>query len=52
MSRNVPLPPLLHRQAWAVRLHDKDSGIPYGIALAAAALTVYPDTIWMRAIAG
>lgn len=52
MSRGLPLPPLLLRQAWAVRLHDKDSGIPYGIALAAAALTVYPDTVWMRAIAG
>jgi prepilin peptidase CpaA len=52
VSRSLPLPALLARQAWAVRLHDKASGIPYGIALAAAALTVYPNTIWMRAIAG
>jgi Flp pilus assembly protein protease CpaA len=26
-----------------------DAGVPYGIALAAAALMVYPDTTWMTA---
>jgi len=46
------LPHFLSGQAWAERLHRKDSGVPYGIALAAAALAVYPDTIWMKAIAG
>jgi prepilin peptidase CpaA len=50
--RTMPLPSLLSAQPWAVRLHRKDSGVPYGIALAAAALVVYPDTIWMKAIAG
>ena len=50
--RTMPLPSLLAGQQWAERLHRKDSGVPYGIALAAAALVVYPDTIWMRAIAG
>jgi prepilin peptidase CpaA len=50
--RTMPLPNLLSGQPWAVRLHHKDSGVPYGIALAAAALVVYPDTIWMKAIAG
>jgi prepilin peptidase CpaA len=50
--RNLPLPNLLWRQQWAQRLHSKDAGVPYGIALAAAALAVYPDTAWMRAIAG
>jgi prepilin peptidase CpaA len=50
--RTVPLPSLLTGQAWAERLHRKDCGVPYGIALAAAALAVYPDTIWMKAIAG
>jgi prepilin peptidase CpaA len=29
------------------RLHRMDSGVPYGIALAAAALAVYPQTTWM-----
>jgi prepilin peptidase CpaA len=50
--RTMPLPSLLTGQQWAERLHRKDAGVPYGIALAAAALAIYPDTIWMRAIAG
>jgi prepilin peptidase CpaA len=49
--RALPLPGLLTGQDWAERLHRKDTGVPYGIALAAAALIVYPDTIWMRAVA-
>jgi len=28
----------------------KDGGVPYGIALAAAALAVYPETQWMTAV--
>ena len=39
-------------QAWAMRLHDRKMGIPYGIALAAAALWVYPSTQWFAGIAG
>ena len=35
-------------EAWALRLHRCDSGIPYGIALAAGALLVYPHTVWFR----
>jgi prepilin peptidase CpaA len=50
--RTFPLPQLLSGQSWAERLHRRDTGVPYGIALAAAALAVYPDTIWMKAIAG
>ena len=50
--RTMPLPSLLSGQSWAERLHRQDSGVPYGIALAASALVVYPDTIWMKAIAG
>jgi prepilin peptidase CpaA len=49
--RNLPLPPFLASQGWLARLHQKDEGVPYGIALAAAALCVYPDTPWMKAIA-
>ncbi|HSV23853.1 MAG TPA: prepilin peptidase [Xanthobacteraceae bacterium] len=41
------LPPMLARQAWLSRLHEPNGGVPYGIALAAAALVVYPTTIWM-----
>ena len=49
--RMAPLPEWLARQAWVERLHSKDGGVPYGIALAAAALAVYPDTAWMAAAA-
>jgi prepilin peptidase CpaA len=49
--RLFPLPNALEGTSWAERLHRKDAGVPYGIALAAAALIVYPDTIWMHALA-
>ncbi len=49
--RMIPLPQVLAAQVWVQRLHQKDGGVPYGIALAAGALCVYPDTIWMKAIA-
>ena len=45
--RRLPLPAPLARQAWIIRLHETGGGIPYGIALAAAALVVYPKTGWM-----
>ena len=45
--RQYALPPLLAGRAWIERLHRTDGGIPYGIALAAAALVVYPATPWM-----
>ena len=35
--------------AWAYRLHLPKSGIPYGIAIAASALYVYPKTPWFSA---
>ncbi|HEX5509128.1 MAG TPA: prepilin peptidase [Pseudolabrys sp.] len=45
--RFLPLPAMLARQAWITRLHEKGEGVPYGIALAIAALFVYPHTEWM-----
>jgi len=45
--RKLPLPEALARQSWILRLHETGGGVPYGIALAAAALTVYPKTAWM-----
>jgi prepilin peptidase CpaA len=48
--RRLPLPGPLARQTWILRLHDAGGGVPYGIALAAAALTVYPKTGWMPAL--
>lgn len=43
--RNLPLPAQLQRMKWLDRLHDKKQGVPYGIALAAAAMLVYPQTM-------
>ena len=48
--RQWPLPYGLAGQAWLARLHDKQTGIPYGIALALGALLVYPETEWVKAI--
>jgi prepilin peptidase CpaA len=45
--RSAVLPAFIVRQPWLARLHDRRVGVPYGIALAAAALAVYPNTIWM-----
>lgn len=45
--RKLPLPGPLARQPWILRLHEKGGGVPYGIALATAALMVYPHTNWM-----
>ncbi|MCV9938005.1 prepilin peptidase [Boseaceae bacterium BT-24-1] len=49
--RKMPLPRPAVGWSWAQRLHDKDEGVPYGVALAFAALVVLPDTaIWRAAI--
>jgi len=48
--RQWPLPYPLAGQAWLLKLHAKESGIPYGIALAIGALVVYPETEWIRAV--
>ncbi|MEZ0278097.1 prepilin peptidase [Methyloceanibacter sp.] len=50
--RNMPLPATLLFQGWIVRLHSPKEGVPYGIALAAAGLMVYPETPFMAALAG
>lgn len=49
-ARTVPLPRPLLGQAWAVRLHRVNSGIPYGLALAVGALLVYPQTVWFASL--
>ena len=49
-ARKWPLPSPLLAQDWIARLHDKSSGVPYGIALAGAGLFLFPQTqIWMAA---
>jgi prepilin peptidase CpaA len=48
--RQWPLPYALSGQAWLIKLHAKESGIPYGIALAIGALMIYSQTEWMKAV--
>jgi prepilin peptidase CpaA len=51
MYRRSPVP-AFPSQEWAVRLHDRKAGIPYGVALAGAALLIYPETAWLSVLAG
>ena len=48
--RQWPLPVSFAGQPWLARLHAKETGIPYGIALAIGALMIYPETEWMKAV--
>jgi prepilin peptidase CpaA len=50
LFRRVPLPYALAGQTWLLRLRAHETGVPYGIALAAGALLVYPETEWVKAI--
>lgn len=48
--RYFPLPYFAIKIDWLVRLHDRDNGVPYGIALALAGLLIYPQTpVWHAA---
>lgn len=46
MFRKTPLIAGMEATPWIARLHDKQAGIPYGIALAAGALIALPQTVW------
>lgn len=50
--RRLPLPPQLKIVGWIEKLHDSKTGVPYGIALAAAGLFVYPTSFVFRALVG
>ena len=50
--RSGPLPEVASSWPWARRLHSPKEGVPYGIALAFAALFVLPDTALWRAAIG
>ncbi len=43
--RRMPLTPFLARYRWLERLHDRKSGVPYGIALALAGLLTYSNSV-------
>ena len=49
MFRRIP-DCFLKGPAWMVRLHDKNSGVPYGLAIAGAAMLMYPETRWFTAL--
>jgi prepilin peptidase CpaA len=46
--RRVPLPLMLAKLPWFARLADEKAGVPYGVALAMAALQVLPNTELFR----
>lgn len=47
--RRLPLMPLIARFRWIERLHDRKTGIPYGVAMALAGLLTYSQSaIFLR----
>ena len=45
--RSRLLPASLYRVSWIAQLHDSKTGVPYGAAMAPAALIVFPETAWL-----
>ena len=51
LLRGQPLPAFALAWPWAFNLHHPKTGIPYGIALSAAGLLVYPTSpLWRLAV--
>jgi len=49
--RRWPMPGWARARNWIMRLHDCKNGVPYGMALAAAGLALYPETgVFLRAL--
>lgn len=46
--RSSVLPKWFENQSWVAKLYRADHGVPYGVALGAAAVIVYPSTVWME----
>lgn len=49
--RKAAIPQFIHRVDWAARLHDPRVGVPYGIALSAGTLLLWPQTNWFATLA-
>ncbi|CAN7642110.1 prepilin peptidase [Pararhizobium sp. LjRoot235] len=47
--RHAPPPIVLQRHTWFNRLHAREPGIPYGAAMAPAALLLLPESHWFSA---
>jgi prepilin peptidase CpaA len=50
LFRSTPLPAVLLDVPWIARLHSISSGVPYGVAIAAGALLILPQTPWMTGV--
>ena len=50
--RRFPLTPFLARYRWLERLHDRKSGVPYGVALAIAGLMTYTNSTIFLGLSG
>ncbi len=48
--RSVRLPASWQAREWVSRLHQRDAGVPYGVAIAAAGVLVYWKTPWVSAL--
>ncbi|MDZ5696205.1 A24 family peptidase [Chelativorans sp. M5D2P16] len=48
--RRLPLPAFLQRTEWTGRLHEASFGVPYGVALSAAALLLLPESPFFSAM--
>jgi|ERR671920_444040 prepilin peptidase CpaA len=51
-ARGMPVPTVALGWRWFARLHDHRAGVPYGIALAGAALLIYPESPVLKALVG
>ncbi len=50
--RKLPIPFGLEKLSWVAKLHKAGTGVPYGIALAASGLLVYPQTLFYTHLTG
>jgi prepilin peptidase CpaA len=48
--RMVRLPADWQEREWLARLHQPQCGVPYGVAIAAGALAVFPGTPWIATL--
>jgi prepilin peptidase CpaA len=50
MFRGQVVTQTLLRIDFVARLHDQSKGVPYGISLAVAAMLLYPESVFMKAL--
>lgn len=48
--RKYPLPQGLMQHDFVARLHEDGGAAPYGLAIAASALVIYPTSFWMTGL--